>query len=98
MHQCGNCRRSGPYERIEYPVIFICHSQDESFYQLNGKLTWMISLLDVIRFYIRDFPHIAGILSQNIAGKLTSIRAFEVFFAGIFLRHAHRIEVECVCI
>lgn len=52
----------------------------------------------VVVFYIRNDPHVAWIFSKGISRKLSRFWALEVFFSGVFLRHANGVKIEFVIV
>src|SRR6266545_572716 len=58
----------------------------------------MSRLLNMVALNIGNSPNIARALSKRVAGILSGFRTFEVFFAGIFLWHSHRIEIKHVVV
>ncbi len=58
IFQCCDSGRTCPQIWIEDIFAFIGKRKNQTFGKPNRELTRMIHLLDVIRFDIRDFPHI----------------------------------------
>jgi hypothetical protein len=83
---------------IENRIASLSQGKNQALNELNWKLARMACLFHMVGFHIRKYPNIAGILSQRIARKLTGLRAFEVFLAGILRWNPNRVQVECVII
>lgn len=56
MPNRSNDARTSSEERVENPIIYVCQRQDKSLNQLDGKLTGMLSLLDMVALDVRDDP------------------------------------------
>ena len=58
MDESGDSSRSRSRERIENDVILPCEREDQSFNKTNGKLAWVLRLLDVSCLYVGNVPKI----------------------------------------
>src|SRR3972149_8684227 len=96
VHQSSYSGTAYPHERVQHPVVFVSHGEDQTLDQLDGELAGVDRLLDVVGLHIRNMPNITGILAQWVAGELANLLPFEVFLAGILLRDTDGIQVECV--
>jgi hypothetical protein len=96
VQDCGACCSSDSHVWIYDEIPRLRRCEDESLYQLNGKLTGMYGLLDVIRFHVRKYPHIARVLAERISGVLAHTTPLPRTLARIFLRNPYGIDIEMV--
>ncbi len=98
MFHGSNNRATDPHVGVEHGVTFIGQGQDQPLHKLHRKLAGMNSFLNVIILYVRDHPHVSGILPLRIAGKLPPLRPLKVSLVGILRGDPNWVEIENIVV
>lgn len=58
----------------------------------------MLGLLNMVAFYIRNYPQVPRVLAEWVARILTGFGALKILLPRVFLGYTHGIEIENVII
>jgi hypothetical protein len=85
VYDSSTCGATDTEVWVYNEVTPIREGKNEPFHQLNRELAGMNCFLDVVVFYVGDYPNIARILAERITGVFAFLRTFECLLAGICL-------------
>jgi hypothetical protein len=89
---------SNPEVWVNHEVILLRQRKYEALNQFDRELARVNGLLSVVVFYVRDYPHVAGVLTQRITGILTDFCTFIILLARILLWHPDGVEIKNIIV
>jgi hypothetical protein len=91
-------RRARSKERIQDPISFTGHGENQPLDKFNRELTRMLGFFHMVALNVRNHPKITWVLSQGIARVLPCLRPFEILLSRVFLGHTHRVKIKRVVV